>query len=223
MLIFTAVNDFIDFFLLSIFCFCISYLFFFFLLEPCNKKTFPLHLLNWICVPWFISRCIFTIVWRTTDTQKPQHEENDRADFPCTVCWRFRVIFTILFLKQSTVTRCEVNEARHWIGCWSYISQCGWLYQPQYIRLNQLPQIATSQFKVFGLVFSRHDRELTRYQERDDNSGNILLVYIHETFCVTSSFMAFIFYAHQEIFFYILFHFYTLGEAVFWPHTTAGH
>ena len=39
MLIFTAVNDFIDFFLLSIFCFCISYLFFFFLLEPCNKKN----------------------------------------------------------------------------------------------------------------------------------------------------------------------------------------
>ena len=115
MLIFTAVNDFIDFFLLSIFCFCISYLFFFFLLEPCNKKNILITSTKLdLCPLIHLSLIFFIIVSRTTGThaETPTWREwQGRFSLHCML--KVPCHFHNLFLKQSTVTWCEVNKARH--------------------------------------------------------------------------------------------------------------
>ena len=112
MLIFTAVNDFIDFFLLSIFCFCISYLFFFFLLEPCNKKNILITSTKLdLCALIHLALHVLRLFGEQRVHRNPNMKRMTGPIF-LALYVEGSVSFSQLFLKQPTVTWCEVNEMR---------------------------------------------------------------------------------------------------------------
>ena len=154
MLIFTAVNDFIDFFLLSIFCFCISYLFFFFLLEPCKKNILITSTKLDLCPLIHLSLIFYNCLKNDGYTCRNPNMKRMTGPIFLALYVEGSVSFSQFILKTiDSNTVWGERGKTYWIGCRMSISQCGWLYQPKNVYLNQLPQTATSQFKEFSPSF----------------------------------------------------------------------